>query len=297
MRRPLLGMRMNRVSLPILAFMVLSGVSGAAELKPETLRAWDDYVRAAELRAEARAVPGGHFLWSDEDPDRAARLLRGEVLTAPMVGSGALAVPNGLIHHWVGAEFLPNATIESVLGVVHDYDHYRDYYKPVVVDSKLLGCADGGHEFSMRWVNKVLFVTAAIDGEYESRDIRVDEKRLYTFSRTTGVREIADYGKPTERRLQPGQGNGYIWRLSSIARYEERNGGVYVELEAMALTRDIPASLRWLATPVVTRLSRNSLVTSLEQTRDATHLLAARAAGASCPMNRPLSASLLSSGN
>jgi hypothetical protein len=32
----------------------------------------------------------------------------------------------------------------------------------------------------------------------------------------------------------------------SIARYEERDGRVYLELQAIALTRDIPASLRWL---------------------------------------------------
>jgi hypothetical protein len=31
--------------------------------------------------------------------------------------------------------------------------------------------------------------------------------------------------------------------LQSIARREERDGGVYVELEAIGLTRDIPVSL------------------------------------------------------
>ena len=61
---------------------------------------------------------------------------------------------------------------------------------------------------------------------------------------------------------------GFIWRLQSIARYEERDGGVYVELEAIGLTRDIPVSLRWVTSPLVTRLSRSALATSLRQTRD-----------------------------
>jgi hypothetical protein len=53
-----------------------------------------------------------------------------------------------------------------------------------------------------------------------------------------------------------------------MARYEERDGGVYLELEAMALTRDIPGSLAWMVKPVVNHLSINSLTTTLRQTRD-----------------------------
>jgi hypothetical protein len=68
---------------------------------------------------------------------------------------------------------------------------------------------------------------------------------------------------------QEGEGNGLIWRLFSLARYVERDGGVYLELEAIGLSRDIPASLRWLVAPIVRRISRGSLSTSLRQTRDA----------------------------
>ena len=41
-----------------------------------------------------------------------------------------------------------------------------------------------------------------------------------------------------------------------------------MELEAIGLTRDIPVSLRWLANPLVARLSRSTLATSLRQTRE-----------------------------
>jgi len=67
----------------------------------------------------------------------------------------------------------------------------------------------------------------------------------------------------------PGTGSGFIWRLFSISRFEERDSGVYVELEVMALSRCVPAGLRWLVNPVVSRLSQSSLVTSLSQTREA----------------------------
>ena len=44
---------------------------------------------------------------------------------------------------------------------------------------------------------------------------------------------------------------------------------VYVELEAIGLSRDIPGSLRWLVEPIVRRVSQASLSTSLRQTEKA----------------------------
>jgi len=64
-------------------------------------------------------------------------------------------------------------------------------------------------------------------------------------------------------------GTGLIWRLSSITRLEERDGGVYAELEALGLSRDIPSALRLFVTPIVRRVSRDSLATSLHQRRQA----------------------------
>jgi hypothetical protein len=42
---------------------------------------------------------------------------------------------------------------------------------------------------------------------------------------------------------------------------------VYVELEAIALSRDIPAAFRLFVTPIVRPVSRDSLATSLHQTK------------------------------
>ena len=52
-------------------------------------------------------------------------------------------------------------------------------------------------------------------------------------------------------------------------RLEENDGGVYVEIEAVALSRDIPPALRFLVDPIVRRVSRSALLTSLEQTENA----------------------------
>jgi hypothetical protein len=98
------------------------------------------------------------------------------------------------------------------------------------------------------------------------------------------VREIEGFGHSGERLLPPDTGNGFIWRIRSIARFEERDGGVYLEMEAIALTRDIPAGLAWMVSPVVNHLSVNSLTATLRQTRDAVVSGQANAlAKASCP--------------
>jgi hypothetical protein len=270
-------MRMTSVTLRLaLLTGSLPMLVSALELQRDTLKAWDEYIHHADALMQPRLDRKQPFLWSDEAADRGARLRNGEILIEPMTGRGTQSVENGLIHDWLGAVFIPNATLANLSAVVHDYDRYSQVYKPVVTDSKMLACSQTDQKFSMVWQRRILFISAAIRSQYEARDFPVDASRGYNILNTTQVQEIKSYGRRDESLLPPGQGNGYIWRLHSIARYEERDGGVYLELEAIALTRDIPASLRGLVNPVVNRLSINSLTTSLKQTREAVMTMASR---------------------
>lgn len=258
-------------------------ISPAAELQPETLRAWDAYLHEVQVRVGERAANVRPFLWMDESPDRAARVRRGEVVVAPVILHGVESVPSGLIHDWIGAVFIPNATIENLSAVVRDYDDYKEVYRPVVTASRSLTCTEGDQEFSMVWQHKALFVHAAIEGRYQAHDVSLDSSKGYNVADSTEMRQIERYGHADEHLLPPDTGSGFIWRMHSIARYEERDGGVYLELEAIALTRDIPGSLSWLVTPVVNHLSINSLTTTLRQTRDAVTSLHRDFKGPSCP--------------
>ena len=252
----------------ILAVCAAQGAR-AAELQSGTLAAWNEYVKQADLRMQARTARGLSLLWIDESPERAARVRRGEVVIAPMAGRGTEEVPHGLVHDWIGAIFIPGATIDSLRAVVHDYDNYHRLYRPVVTSSRTLACTDQSQEFQMVWQRKVLFVSAAMQGRYHAHDVILDAHRGYSIADAVEVREIEGYRHADEHLLAPDTGNGFLWRIRSVARYEERDGGVYLELEAMALTRDVPASLAWMVNPVVNHLSINSLATTLRQTRDA----------------------------
>ena len=81
------------------------------------------------------------------------------------------------------------------------------------------------------------------------------------------LREVKDAGKPNERELPPGTGDGYLWRLYSYWRYEERDGGTWVECQAISLTRDVPTGLGWLIDPIIRTLPRESLANTLRETR------------------------------
>jgi hypothetical protein len=241
----------------------------AADLKRETLSAWEVYVRAATDEMQERLRPDRPFLKLDEDQDSISKVRNGESIVLYNGSKGLKSVPSGLIHDGSGAAFIAGATLDQVSSITRDYDHYKDFYRPNVVDSRTLFSGLAESRFSMILMYKSAVVNIAIDGNYRCLFFRVDEHRWYSISETTSMREIEDYGTPKQRELNDGQGKGLLWRLFSIARFEERDGGVYVELEAIALSRAIPVSVRWLIEPIVSRLSRSSLMTSLRQTEDA----------------------------
>src|SRR5262249_11950020 len=153
--------------------------------------------------------------------------------------------------------FLPGMTMEKVFGTMDQYACYKEFYKPTVIDSKLLSRDDSEIKFSMRWLKKALWVTAVMEADYKANYFRRDEMSRYGFIASTRVQDIVNYGQPAENKLPPGTGSGFIWRLFSISRFQERDGGVYVELEVMALSRDVPTCLGWMVNPVVRRLSQS----------------------------------------
>jgi hypothetical protein len=260
----------SAVSLPLLiAALLFTFPASAANLKPETVAAWDDYVDAARADLQRRISPDSCFLWTFENAERAAKVHAGEIVVAPAPGADPKKVSGGLIHHWIGAMFLPDVTMEQVMNVTRDYDRYKDYYQPAVIESAAIARGPTGDQFSMKIMNRAFFLKTALDADYQATYVRLDDNRMYSISRTTRLQEIEDFGEPDEHEIPEGAGGGYIWKLFSIARFEQRDAGVYVELEAIALSREIPLAARFFVDPIVRRVSRNSMLISLRQTREA----------------------------
>lgn len=253
----------------LLTTFVLPGMASTVKLKPETLEAWQEYIQAARARMQDRLKRDRPFLLSDDEPARAAKLRTGEILVAPAGPHIPQSVPSGLIHDWSGEVFIPNVTLPNVLLVIRDYDRYKQIYTPAVIDSVAIDVGESEDQFSMVLMNRSLIAKTALDGQFRSDFFSVNEQRWYSLSETTRIQEISGYGTDNQHRLPQDEGMGLIWRTYAITRFEERDGGVYIETEAIVLSRDIPISLRWMVNPIIRRISRSSLQMSLSQTRDA----------------------------
>ena len=255
-------MRRAARALAVAALWTWGGL--AAELKPATEQAFDGYIRAAEARLE----PPGGFLWVDQDPARVAQVRAGQVLSQPWGAQAEIEVPGGLIHDWIGAAFIPGATLDRTLALGQDYNNHKNLYRPEVMDSKLLSRNGGEYRIFLRLLKKKV-LTVVLNTNHDVVYTRLDARRCRSRSYSTRIAEVADAGKPGERELPPGEGHGFLWKLYSYWRFEERDGGVYIECEAISLTRGIPAGLGWLIEPIIRSLPRESLANTLRATRDA----------------------------
>jgi hypothetical protein len=246
------------------------------ELRPETLRAFDAYVRDAEAGMEESLHGGGPFLWSDSTPERIQRREKGKPLAELWAGTDPIPVPEGLIHDWVGAVSVPGATLAGTLALVQDYDNHKNVYAPDVADSKLIRRAGDDFRIFLRLLKKKI-ITVVLDTDHEVHYSRLGPSCSYCFSRSTRIAEVQDAGKPTEATLPADTGHGFLWRLYSYWKFQERDGRTIVECRAISLTRDIPPALKWLIQPMVRSLPKESLVRTLAGTQHALALVGDKA--------------------
>jgi len=234
----------------------------AAELKPQTVEAFDRYTRQAEARMEGAKS----FLWVDESPDRARRVRQGEVVAEPFTGKPDIGVGGGLVHDWIGAVFIPGASVDYTIARLEDYNGHKDIFKPEVIDSRTLSHTGNDYLIYLRLVKKKV-VTVVLNAEFDVRYTQVDRTRWRSVSRSRRVAEVERAGKPDERELPPGTGEGFLWKLNSYWRFMERDGGTWVECQAISLTRDVPTGLGWLIEPIIRNLPKESLVNTLAAAR------------------------------
>ena len=81
-------------------------------------------------------------------------------------------------------------------------------------------------------MNKSVVAKTALDTDCEASYFRVDDPALVRYIQYNSYSEVDRFERLGQRTLPEDHGTGLIWRLSSITRLEERDGGVYAELEA-----------------------------------------------------------------
>jgi hypothetical protein len=239
------------------------------ELKPETRSAFQEFVREREAAIERGRIKGQRFLWLDEAGDgRLQRARKGEVVIEPVREKGVIEIKGGMVHDWIAAAHIPKVRLDAVLKTIQNYENHKNLFQPEVIDSKLLQRSGQDYSIHLRLLKKKI-ITVVLKTDHQVRYFPLDATRQHSRSWTTRIAEVDDAGTPGEKELPVGRDHGFLWNLNTYWRFQERDGGVYVECEAISLTRGIPLGLGWLVTPIVRELPRESLTQTMEATRRA----------------------------
>jgi hypothetical protein len=255
------GMRVNILvtAARLLVLLLLPSPSAFSfpTLTPEATRAFDRYVDSAEA---AMAQDAPRF------PD-IAKLRGGEV----RIDSGAPPenIEGGMIQDWRGAMFIPKATIQKVKAVLQDYENYKRFYKPEVIESKQLAHQGDDYDVFLRLLKKQLWVTVVLNSEYHVHFSQPDPRHMLVVSRSTRIGEMVDPDRSLTDEEPSGRDSGFLWRLNSYWRFDEADGGVYAECRAISLSRDLPPGLGWMIKGFVSKFPKESMQNTLRGTKAA----------------------------
>jgi hypothetical protein len=233
-------------------------------LAPATLAEFQAYVRRVETEMSRRWTGSRPFLWLDENADARQSVQKGEIVVRQFGNRDGTSVTGGLIHDWLGAEFIPGARIERVEAIIQDFDRHKKYY-PEVIDSKTLR-REGEAVFGFWRLRKKKVLTVELNAELEVHARALDDSRWYSRSYTIRMNELASPGTPQERPLPDGQGHGFLWRLNAYWRLRQTSDGVFAECHTLSLSRDVPSGLGWIIRPIIRDLPRESLIGTLQAT-------------------------------
>ncbi len=129
-------------------------------------------------------------------------------------------VPDGFIHHWIGAELIPNATVGNVERVLEDYDHYAQIYSP---DLKLAAAKKTGpRSYDVRLITERLEGLLHFAFDMHSRvEYRQAADDSLIESRSYLIRESDSGHAPYTDLMPEGSDHGILWRLNSYWRLRQ----------------------------------------------------------------------------
>jgi hypothetical protein len=252
-------------SAPVFAVCVLVVLPKLASAEPPSggaVSAWDAYVRKAEAQIEAASTHHGSS--ADLAPAAHVALERGEVVVETGAAEAhVVEVPDGLIHHWRGRVLVPNVSLERVVAVVRDPAAHK---QEDVLEGRLLDRAGDTDRVFLK-VRRASLVTAAYNTEHVVTYRAFGDDCVRSRSVATKIAEIEGLGTPAEREKPPGSDRGFLWRMNAYWHYEAVTGGVMITLDSMTLSRSVPWALSPIASPIVNRVARESVVRTLRSLR------------------------------
>jgi hypothetical protein len=232
----------------VLCVMVMGALSASPlfaeyKLEPHTIEAWNKYIQLTEAQIDAQLKISTAFTRSDvEFLKREKAPGEGNIQIQPLTTRDKgkeIEVPDGTIHHWLGAIYIPNMTLEKFLAWVQDYNQHSKFFKEVEQSKLLARPNPETFDIFLRLTRSKLGVTVKFNTNHTAIYRRHGAGRASSRSVATRIAQIDKAGTPQEKELPVGNDSGYLWRLNSYWRFVERDGGVVVECETVALSRPL----------------------------------------------------------
>ena len=252
------------------SFISMTKPVSAAELKPETIKAWQTAVETTERRIAKELSSNDRFLALDFlDPKEAAQerqaTLSGQIPIRKVSISEEIKVPDGMIHHWRGSVFIPGVPIDFILTRVKN-PNLEDTKQEDVLDSKVIERTPNSLKLYLK-LQKSKLVTVVYNTEHLVRYNNYGPDQESSSSIATKIAEIEFTSNKKEREKPEGQDRGFLWRMNSYWRYQQVDGGVIVECESMTLSRSVPFLLEYIVRPLINSTARESMNRTLDSMR------------------------------
>jgi hypothetical protein len=245
---------LRRVSLAgLVALVALQPPRVRAEESPAAKAAFNAYVSGVEARLKQEHASATSIL----APVDTARLRGGDFIVEDLTPGDNKKMDGALLHDWRGTAFVPGAKAADFDRVMKDFAAFPKYFAPQILQTRVLSQDGDDYRITMR-VRQKHIITAVLDMDYDTTFVHAGAGG-YSISRSTRVVEIDSPGTPQERTLPPNQDHGFLWQINNYWSYEERDGGLYIQVESVSLSRSIPAGLGWAIGPFIKSVPRESL--------------------------------------
>lgn len=161
-------------------------------------------------------------------------------------------VPGGTIHHWRGSILVRRATVDQVIRALM----YPGTPPPQedVLESRVIARTGNSLRVYLK-LTRTAIVTVVYDTEHDVSFQRHSPGLATSRSVSTKIAEVG------------GGDRGFLWRLNSYWRYTQVGADVWIDLESLSLSRDVPWVVRVIATPIVNRIARESVIRTLSSVR------------------------------
>jgi hypothetical protein len=247
----------------LIALCCAAPLRAHAQPSPAAASAFNAYVAEVESRLARQHSQQQTFLAPvASGPNGSARLRGGELIVQQLTPASGADLPHALLHHWRATAFVPGARATDLDRLLKNFGAYPQLFSPQVLQAKVIQKREQGSSafiaVSMR-VRQQHVITVVMDSTYDVAFQNVDAQRGYSISRSTRISEIASPGTGSEHVLNDRDEHGFLWRQHTYWTWEERDGGIYMQVESVSLSRSLPYGTGWAVRPFVESVPRESL--------------------------------------